>query len=102
MVVLEWAHKPNGDQYHDVTLRLDPALLTEAPGSRMKDDPAPLAKGGGLDALLRASDQTCSGLHIDRVVLKGDDLGTLAAVLVIRSGIAGRRQHKALVRLLRG
>ncbi|MDP2331173.1 MAG: hypothetical protein Q8M19_10830 [Reyranella sp.] len=32
VLVLEWGRKPDGEQYPDVTLKLDPALLTEAPG----------------------------------------------------------------------
>lgn len=34
LIVLEWARKPNGEQYPDVTLRLDPAQLTESPSRR--------------------------------------------------------------------
>lgn len=75
---------------------------TQIVGLRVKDDPALLAKGGDLDALLRTSDEACSGLHIDRVVLEDDDLGRRAAVLVTRPGIAGCRQHRTLVKLLRG
>ena len=69
-------------------------------GLRVEDDPALLARGGGLDALLRLSDEACSGLHIDRVVVAGADRGRLPAVLVTRPGIAGCRQHKTLVMLL--
>jgi LysR family glycine cleavage system transcriptional activator len=69
-------------------------------GVRVKDDPALLAKGGGLDALLRTSDEACAGLHINRVVLKDGDRNPIAAVLVTRPGIAGCRQHETLVKLL--
>ena len=48
---------------------------TQIVGSRVKDDPALLAEGG-LDALLRTSDEACAGLHIDRIVVRADDLGT--------------------------
>ncbi len=48
---------------------------TEIVGSRVKDDPALLADGG-LDALLRTSDEACAGLHIDRIVVQGWRLGT--------------------------
>ena len=44
--------------------------LTEIVGSRMKDDPTLLADGG-LDALLRTSDEACTGLHIDPIVVQG-------------------------------
>ena len=37
---------------------------------RVQDDPALLADGG-LDALLRTSDEACAGLHIDRIVVTG-------------------------------
>ena len=69
-------------------------------GLRVRDDPALLAQGGGIDALLRTSDEDCSGMHIDRVIVKGGDLGRMRAVLVTRPGIAGCRQHKTLVKLL--
>jgi LysR family glycine cleavage system transcriptional activator len=73
---------------------------TEIVGSRVKDDPALLADGG-LDALLRTSDESCAGLHIDRIVMGGGDTGWMPAILVTRPGIAGCRQHRNLVKLLR-
>ena len=73
---------------------------TEIVGSRVKDDPALLADGG-LDALLRTSDEACAGLHIDRIVVQGGDSGRMPAILVTRPGIAGCRQHRNLVKLLR-
>jgi LysR family glycine cleavage system transcriptional activator len=69
-------------------------------GIRVKDDPALLAQGGGLDALLRTSDEACAGLHINRVVVRGGDRSRIAAILVTRPGIAGCRQHETLVKLL--
>jgi LysR family glycine cleavage system transcriptional activator len=69
-------------------------------GVRVKDDPALLAQGGGLDALLRISDEACAGLHINRVVVRGRDQSPIPAVLVTRPGIAGCRQHETLVKLL--
>ena len=72
---------------------------TEIVGLRVADDPALLADGG-LDALLRTSDQSCAGLHIDRIVVRGGDSG-MPAILVTRPGIAGCRQHRNLVKLLR-
>jgi len=64
------------------------------------DDPALLADGG-LDALLRTSDEACGGLHIDRIVVRGGDSSRTPAILVTRPGIAGCRQHRNLVKLLR-
>lgn len=72
---------------------------TEIVGLRVADDPALLADGG-LDALLRTSDQSCAGLHIDRIVVRGGDSG-MPAILVTRPGIAGCRQHRNLVKFLR-
>ncbi|GEP55979.1 LysR family transcriptional regulator [Reyranella soli] len=73
---------------------------SEIVGLRVKDDPDLLAKDGGLDALLRLSDEACGSLHIDRVVVTGADRSRLPAVLVTRPGIAGCHQHKTLVMLL--
>ena len=73
---------------------------TEIVGLRVADDPALLADGG-LDALLRTSDESCAGLHIDRIFVGGGDSGRLPAILVTRPGIAGCRQHRNLVKLLR-
>lgn len=72
----------------------------EIVGLRVADDPGLLAQSGGLDALLRASDEACAGLHIDRVAVMAGDRSRLRAVLVSRPGIAGCRQHKTLVMLL--
>jgi LysR family glycine cleavage system transcriptional activator len=77
-----------------------PKELTQIVGQRVADDPGLLADGE-LDALLRTSDDSCRGLHIDRIVLKGGDPGRLPAILVTRPGIAGCRQHRNLVKLLR-
>jgi LysR family glycine cleavage system transcriptional activator len=79
---------------------VSPKESTEIVGSRVKDDPALLAEGG-LDALLRTSDDSCAGLHIDRIVLAGGEAGRMPAILVTRPGIAGCRQHRTLVKLLR-
>jgi len=73
---------------------------TQIVGLRVADDPALLAEGG-LDALLRTSDESCAGLHIDRIVVRGGNSGQVPAVLVTRPGIAGCRQHRNLVKLLR-
>ena len=73
---------------------------TEIVGSRVTDDPALLADGG-LDALLRTSDESCAGLHIDRIIVRGGDAEGMPAILVTRPGIAGCRQHRNLLKLLR-
>src|SRR5262249_38836534 len=65
-----------------------------------KDDPSLLAQSGGLDALLRMTDDACTGLHINRLELRAGDRSSLAAVLVTRPGLAGCRQHESLVKLL--
>ena len=72
----------------------------EIVGLRVADDPGLLAQGGGLDALLRTSDEACAGMHIDRVAVMAGDRSQFRAVLVSRPGIAGCRQHKTLVMLL--
>src|SRR6202158_2512015 len=59
---------------------------TEIVGSRVKDDPALLADGG-LDALLRTSDESCAGLHIDRIIVRGGGAEGMPAILVTRPGI---------------
>ena len=73
---------------------------TDVVGLRVADDPALLADGG-LDALLRTSDESCAGLHIDRIFVRGGDSEQMPAILVTRPGIAGCRQHRNLVKLLR-
>jgi LysR family transcriptional regulator, glycine cleavage system transcriptional activator len=73
---------------------------TQIVGLRVSDDPGLLADSG-LDALIRTSDEACAGLHIDRLVIRGGASGRLPAILVTRPGIAGCRQHRSLVKLLR-
>jgi LysR family glycine cleavage system transcriptional activator len=68
-------------------------------GLRVADDPALLAKGG-IDALLRTSEDSCAGLHIERIAVRSGDSGRMPAILVTRPGIAGCRQHNNLVKLL--
>lgn len=84
------------------TLRrlLSGAAVPEIVGMRVKDDPAQLDDDGALDALLRDSDEDCTGLHIDRLAVRDGEAGRIPVVLVTRPGIAGCRQHNNLVRLL--
>jgi LysR family glycine cleavage system transcriptional activator len=77
------------------------SAVPEIVGMRVKDDPAQLEDGGRLDALLRDSDESCAGLHIDRIAVGDGDSGRVPVVLVTRPGIAGCRQHNNLVKLLR-
>ena len=74
---------------------------TEIVGSRVKDDPALLAEGG-LDALLRTSDEVLRRPAYRPHRRRGPARsGRMPAILVTRPGIAGCRQHRTLVKLLR-
>ena len=67
-------------------------------GLSMRDEPA-LVAGGHIHALLRTSDKSCSGLTIERVRIR-NGAERFPAVLVTQPGLAGCRQHRALVKLL--
>ena len=56
---------------------------------------------GKLDALLRTSPQSPPGLHVDRVDLKTSTGAPLPATLVTLPGLAGCREHRALMRQLK-
>jgi LysR family glycine cleavage system transcriptional activator len=79
--------------------RLSHKASTDIVGLPVADDPALLEKGG-IDALLRTSDESCAGLHIERIAMRSGDSGRVPAILVTRPGIAGCRQHNNLVKLL--
>lgn len=67
-------------------------------GLTTRDDPALIAEGH-VHALLRTSATGCGGLTIERVRIRcGAE--RFPAVLVTRPGLAGCRQHRALVTLL--
>lgn len=69
-------------------------------GLGMADEPSQVAEGR-VHALLRLTDKSCGGLHIERIALRnGPD--RVPAVLVTRPGLAGCRQHRTLVKLLHG
>src|SRR5579871_5838118 len=53
---------------------------------------------GSIDALLRASAQSPPGLHVDRLELRASSGLPLAATLVTLPGLAGCREHRALVK----
>ncbi|CAN5236222.1 hypothetical protein BH10PSE6_BH10PSE6_58130 [soil metagenome] len=67
-------------------------------GLNMQDEPA-LVADGHVHALLRTSDKSCGGLTIERVRIR-NGAERFPAVLVTRPGLAGCRQHRALVKLL--
>jgi len=69
-------------------------------GMRGHDDPALLADGS-LDAIIRPSIGACAGMHIEHLTLRTESAEPVAAVLVMRPGVSGCRQHRDLVRLLR-
>jgi LysR family glycine cleavage system transcriptional activator len=54
-----------------------------------------------FEVIAKASDEACAGLHIDRIVVRAGESGRMPAILVTRPGIAGCRQHRTLVKLLR-
>lgn len=68
-------------------------------GLSLRDEPA-LVADGHVHALLRTSEKGCGGLAIERALIRN---GTerIPAVLVTRPGLAGCRQHRALLKLLR-
>jgi LysR family glycine cleavage system transcriptional activator len=69
-------------------------------GFGMADEPAQVAEGR-VQALLRLSDKSCGGLHIERIALRNGD-ERVRSVLVTRPGLAGCRQHRTLVKMLHG
>jgi len=56
---------------------------------------------GKLDALLRTSLPAPPGLHVDRIELQASSGAGLTATLVTLPGLAGCREHRALVKYLR-
>ena len=56
---------------------------------------------GKIDALLRASLQSPPGLHADRIDLRTSTGGHLPTTLVTLPGLAGCREHRALVKFLK-
>jgi LysR family transcriptional regulator, glycine cleavage system transcriptional activator len=56
---------------------------------------------GKIDALLRISLQSPPGLHVDRIELRAPKGAVLPAALVTLPGLAGCREHRALLKLLR-
>jgi LysR family glycine cleavage system transcriptional activator len=56
---------------------------------------------GKADVLLRTSLQSPPGLHVDRVELRTPSGALLPAALVTLPGLAGCREHRALMKLLR-
>jgi LysR family glycine cleavage system transcriptional activator len=56
---------------------------------------------GNVDALLRASLQSPPGLHVDRIELRASTGALLPTMLVTLPGLAGCREHRALLKFLR-
>jgi LysR family glycine cleavage system transcriptional activator len=56
---------------------------------------------GKVDALLRTSPQSPPGLHVDRIELRSSTGAILPTTLVTLPGLAGCREHQALVKFLR-
>jgi LysR family glycine cleavage system transcriptional activator len=56
---------------------------------------------GKVDALLRTSLQSPPGLHVDRIELRASTGALLPTTLVTLPGLAGCREHRALVKFLR-
>ena len=56
---------------------------------------------GKVDALLRASPQSPPGLHVDHIDLRTTAGAYLPTTLVPLPGLAGCREHRALVKFLR-
>ena len=56
---------------------------------------------GKVDALLRASPQSPPGLHVDHIDLRTTTGAYLPTTLVTLPGLAGCREHRALVKFLR-
>jgi LysR family glycine cleavage system transcriptional activator len=82
---------------------IDRLRLGEPPLARLTltDDLNKLLEGR-LDALLRISPQWPPGLHADRVDLKTPAGTPLAATLITLPGLAGCREHRALMKQLSG
>jgi LysR family glycine cleavage system transcriptional activator len=57
---------------------------------------------GKLDALLRSSLASPPGLHVDRIELRSEQGKPREAALVTLPGLAGCREHRALIKFLRG
>jgi LysR family transcriptional regulator, glycine cleavage system transcriptional activator len=64
------------------------------------DDPGQLIEGK-LDVLLRASLPSPPGLHVDRIELRTPTGRPLPAMLLTLPGLAGCKEHRALLKLLR-
>jgi LysR family glycine cleavage system transcriptional activator len=76
-----------------------PATEKDAVTLKVTDDLAELLNGK-LDVLLRQSDGSHPGLHVDRLVLAGVDGKLTPAVLLTHPGLAGCREHRRLLRRL--
>jgi LysR family glycine cleavage system transcriptional activator len=85
--------------------RLALALRTPSEGLRLrllKVDNLTILHDGTADAVLRTSDDPCPSYNIERMSLEHFGMKGIAARLVTQPGLAGCREHTALVRLLQG
>jgi LysR family glycine cleavage system transcriptional activator len=76
-------------------------------GSRRAAGPTPgddlaLLIEGRVEALLRPAGGTYPGFHAERIELRGDGGTTTPADVITVPGLAGCREHRALLRMLKG
>jgi LysR family glycine cleavage system transcriptional activator len=71
------------------------------PRSKLVTDDLSKLIDGKIDALLRTSQQSPPGLHVDRIELRASTGAVLPTTLVTLPGFAGCREHRALVKFLR-
>jgi LysR family glycine cleavage system transcriptional activator len=81
--------------------------LRSGTGRRRAVDPVPcddlaLLIEGRVDALLRPAGVACPGFHAERIALRRDDGAALPADIVTVPGLAGCREHRALLQQLKG
>jgi LysR family glycine cleavage system transcriptional activator len=81
--------------------------LRHPKGSRRAAGPTPgddlaLLIEGRVEALLRPAGGSYPGFHAERIELRGDDGTTTPADVITVPGLAGCREHRALLRMLKG
>jgi len=81
--------------------------LRHRKGPRRAADPTPgddlrLLVEGRVDALLRPAGGTYPGFHAERIQLRREGGTTTPADIITVPGLAGCREHRALLRMLKG
>jgi LysR family glycine cleavage system transcriptional activator len=76
-------------------------LKRDQPLAKLVTDDLSQLLDGKVDALLRASSQSPPGLHVDHIDLRTTTGAYLPTTLVTLPGLAGCREHRALVKFLR-